>query len=924
MTTIGKKLRGILRRSRSGKRAKGERRKNLSNSLLQWFDIGLAGILFAAPLIMGGRHPTGQFVYIALVFAVATCWMTRLCLQREPRWRWSGAEFLILAVIALLLLQMLPLPSAIVSTLSPRMGQLLPVWSGDSDSPAGLPTWSRLSLTPDGTRLGLVVFSAHALLFLVVVQRLTELSDVKRLLKWIAVAASGMAVLGMLQYLDGTASYLWIYKHPFHDADGAARGTFSNPNHFAHFLALGIGPLIWWHTQCPLHWPKTAIIQPNQISGSVPVGRIATAGALALIMLAGAFSESRGGLAVMGLAAVVGLLLCMRASLLSWGSLLGLAGAGVVALCILVDYGSNAMTTELKDLGALESVEDISPGRIAIWTAVGKAIPGFLPLGSGIGSHRAVYPVYFEGVSAVEYTHAESGYLQILLESGVVGLGLLFWGIAMCGRWCLLGLRAGKEAQGVASCAIAVAAGLLISVLHSVFDFVWYIPACMSLTVLLAACACRLQQLSIQDRHEPTTVRQGWRYWISRRLTTGSMAIPRGGCIICTVFLAGLSIAASLKTYAPAAAAQHWENYIAEAEALRKVAPSRHAQRQKHLGEMTAELEAAYHWNRNDAVIHLHLSALALRQFAMRQETAQNPMDLTQISDAALASNFPDRKSLDQWLETAIGKNRQLLLLARFHALRAVQLSPLIGEAYIYLGKLAFLDNSPRDSKKALMDQALTVRPYNDTVLMAAGEEAVIEGDAETAVALWKNAFHREMKTQFRIIEVLSPYISAEIWLEEFEPGVEAQYQLFSTYQAMERPEDATAIAQQFLNSLPSQDDIAGDPNQIRYWNLAVRMLFQMKRNEQAVRCAEHAVKLAPRNDATREILVRALLDEGQHAEAIKHIEWRLELHPNDKKLRKQLQLAQAEVLAQEDGDEPEDRQAARDGEGDRTGTRAE
>ncbi|NIL96134.1 MAG: hypothetical protein GTO62_03070, partial [Planctomycetales bacterium] len=59
---------------------------------------------------------------------------------------------------------------------------------------------SRISLTPTATRGGLVMFLAYGLMFLVTVQRMGQLSDVRRLLCWFALATVAMAALGIVQY----------------------------------------------------------------------------------------------------------------------------------------------------------------------------------------------------------------------------------------------------------------------------------------------------------------------------------------------------------------------------------------------------------------------------------------------------------------------------------------------------------------------------------------------------------------------------------------------------------------------------------------------------------------------------------------------------------------------------------------------------
>ena len=55
-----------------------------------------------------------------------------------------------------------------------------------------------------------------------------------------------MAALGVVQYLTSNGNYLWFYEFAFNDTRSIVKGTFSNRNHYASFLAIGAGSIIWW------------------------------------------------------------------------------------------------------------------------------------------------------------------------------------------------------------------------------------------------------------------------------------------------------------------------------------------------------------------------------------------------------------------------------------------------------------------------------------------------------------------------------------------------------------------------------------------------------------------------------------------------------------------------------------------------------
>ena len=70
--------------------------------------------------------------------------------------------------------------------------------------------------------------------------------DIERILLVVAIATGLMAALGVVQYLTSNGNYLWFYEFAFNDTRSIVKGTFSNRNHYASFLAIGAGSLVWW------------------------------------------------------------------------------------------------------------------------------------------------------------------------------------------------------------------------------------------------------------------------------------------------------------------------------------------------------------------------------------------------------------------------------------------------------------------------------------------------------------------------------------------------------------------------------------------------------------------------------------------------------------------------------------------------------
>jgi O-antigen ligase len=663
--------------------------------LLRTVDAALAGVVFVLPFCMGGRQAIGQLLLVVLAVLAAVAWTARQAVAPDARWRSTAAQWLLLAVTLLVAVQIIPLSETWLMRLSPEIPDLLPLWMSSAGQQQ-IGSWNQLSLTPQATRDGLVQWLAYAALFLVAVQRITSLAHVERLLRWIAWSAAAMACFGLIQYLASNGKFFWVYQHPFIGTTDCVRGAFTNRNHFAHFLALGLGPLLWWMQSS---WKRAGAETSLRVGLAVLM--------LGVVLFAALMSFSRGGAVALMTAGVAYFTVAWRASLLSRRFVLAGAGLCVLVVAMLLVHGYQGVAGRLDDLtsGSLEQL-DPSQGRRKVWTAVTSAIVDFPLLGTGVGSHIEIYHRYFDEPSWTEYTHAESGYLQVAEETGLAGIALLATGIAFCGAWCCGAWRQRGSKTDVTSCLAAIVASLAASLIHSLYDFVWYVPSCTALIALLAGCAFHLCRLT---RTTAATAKPllGWAW--------------AGAC--CVLLMAGTS--AAMGRWGAVRAEPHGDEYRIAGRGVND--PRAQADRMlKHFSAMAAH-------DPDDARSQLALAEACLRQFDLAQRASENPMSLTAIRDAALAGGFADRAQLAGWLDRALGQRRTWLDKALWHTRRSLELCPLQGQGYLYLAELAFLEQTDRDRPRALIAQALAVRPHDGSVLFKAGEEAALAGDIDGA-----------------------------------------------------------------------------------------------------------------------------------------------------------------------------------------------
>ncbi len=887
--------------------------ERLTRWLLNIVDIALAGCIFLVPLLLGGRSAVGHFGLTICATIAASVWWLRQCLLPRQYCRRSAAHLLLLAAIGLVALQLAPLPASWTSELSPKTSEVLPLW-GEGGS-AGFAAWQQISLTPAEGRNSFVLLLAYALVFWVTVQRIRSMEDVERLLRWTAYSAVGMALFGLLQYFTGNGKFFWVYQHPFAITEDAAKGAFANRNHFAHFLALGLGPVIWWVQEgMRRHDMRNDgfVRMKNVRNRAATLDMSLRIAGLLVVFFAILASLSRGGAIAAGLAAAVSVVVCYRGGMLRGKFALGLTAVAILLGAFLLVGGQDTMAGRIDQMasGSIEQI-DRAEGRRSIWRTTIAAIPDFGWLGSGAGSFREVYPLYMQVQQGHSMpTHAENGYLQVGLEAGYPGLALIVLAILLGAFWAGRGLLRANSSRIFVAVG-AVTAAMLASVVHSGVDFVWYAPGCMVVTLILAACACRISQFTHDEQ------RRLWDRFILPR-PVAWLAVPA------VVALGGWMVATQI---GPLTAESHWTQYQRlqraaylnppTAEQTEKsgflsedpsvvAADEEHARQQvmaiqlERERGMVAELAEVVRRDPNHAEAQLALAGRYLHLFELAQDKSINRMPLSQIRDAAIAAKYTSREELEDWLSSAVGEHFQFLLLSFEHAKAALALCPLQGKGYLYLGELCFLDVDDAAGVGVLVEQALRVRPYDGTVLFHAGREAWLAGRAEEGLDFWVKSFTAGSIYQQQVIDwmagrTLPSAINLEIEfiIAQFQPDLDILKYMQSRYTPMTESEQMTPLFEAIVKASRDQAQVDLEEKQpelaAERWLDAMSACMNMERFDEAAKCGVQAVECHPHSFDARYRLGFLLLELRRYAEADKHLSWCARAKPWHGKLKRAL-----------------------------------
>jgi O-antigen ligase len=362
---------------------------------------GALGLLFASTLF-GGASQTNALSLMGVELASLPLLFVSLYLimaRAVP----SGTMIplgLLAAIVAVPILQLVPLPASVWSAApgrAPLIQALAAVHQGLRPLPFSLApqqTWRcALALAPPAAMFmgGLVLSDGH-----------------RRVMVgcWLMLAVLSV-VIGALQVLGSDDSALYFYRVT---NAGSAVGLFANRNHQATFLFCLI----------PL-----AGVFAIRFRGRIDSPRNFPAfGAIVYIFVAVigvAATRSRVGILLTGVALAAAAVLATRGGVLRrhWRATLGIAAASLATIGGVLIVGLGPILDRFSD-GAAEP-------RFEGWPIVLGAAQSFLPFGSGVGSFEVIYESVepLRLVSPIYFNHAHNDYLELWLETGVVGAALL-------------------------------------------------------------------------------------------------------------------------------------------------------------------------------------------------------------------------------------------------------------------------------------------------------------------------------------------------------------------------------------------------------------------------------------------------------------------------------------------------------------------
>jgi O-antigen ligase len=364
------------------------------------FSAIIPGFLFLC-LLLGGASAAGLWANALLQLIAVPILFWALITRRTPSL--PGRQLLALSglMIAIVLLQLVPLPPGIWTSLPGRdhvregfelVGQPLP--------------WLPISLAPRATVASLL-WLLPAFAVLLGILRLGGFKPGG--IAFVIVVATALSVLvGTLQIAGGEKSPWYPYQITNY---GVTVGFFSNANHMATLLVVSVPFLAGLY--------MTARSKGGSADRSA--GLFAMLGGFFCLVVVGLFiNASLAGLGLMVPVSGASILMMMRKRKPPLWSL------GVLALLTAASLSlvfSNRLDNNL--FGAGSDTDVVS--RYTTFTVSAEAAKDYFPFGSGVGTFQGVYRMYedAERVTTTYINHVHSDWIEIVLETGIFGAAVL-------------------------------------------------------------------------------------------------------------------------------------------------------------------------------------------------------------------------------------------------------------------------------------------------------------------------------------------------------------------------------------------------------------------------------------------------------------------------------------------------------------------
>jgi O-antigen ligase len=317
----------------------------------------------------------------------------------------SWLDVWLLVVVAVALLQLVPLPESIRAVLSPNLSGYLQ--RGSLVAPVE-GVWLPLSLYPDGWLFGAGAVLTAVGTFLWARDTL-ESRGLRRLMRsvaWMGLAVSAFALVQPTLFPNELIYGFW-------SAGARSTGPIVSRNHYAAWIVLAWPMTVGYlFAHGRTHWQDRRVARAVLVLSDMRALWLVLAASMMLASLL--VTQARSG--AIGFAAAVVVL-----SLQLWKRTGAMGRAGLVGLLFVVSLAVTLWATPDALMNRFDRAwSGVDGGRPDIWEQTMVLVRAFPVTGIGLGSFEVVMPAYQTGSFASLLNHAHNQYLHVLAEGGLL------------------------------------------------------------------------------------------------------------------------------------------------------------------------------------------------------------------------------------------------------------------------------------------------------------------------------------------------------------------------------------------------------------------------------------------------------------------------------------------------------------------------
>jgi O-antigen ligase len=401
--------------------------RNLSRLLLG----GLFSTLLFAPLAFGSTDPWAIFLLELASTTLLVLWLVRQMLLQETTIQTNPLFPPMLGFAALILLQLV----------------------------------FRRSVYRFQTLSEALLYFSYGTLAFLAAQVIRRGSHIRKLALAFTVYGAAVALFAIIQSVSSSGKVYWTWT-PLHG--GWIYGPYVNHNHYAGLMELLV--------------PIPLVIALSQLSQGKK--RILAATAAALMAGTVFLSGSRGGMLALTIefAVLIGITKIQKRSV---PVRLALSASLVAGLGITAWIGGGEITSRLQSIET-ETRQELAGGmRLSIDRDGLRMFSHHPILGFGLGTFSVAYPEFRTFSTTFFVNEAHNDFIQVLVETGAIGLGLMLWLLVAFYRGAARKVH-GWETTANGALALAAIVGCTGLLVHSFLDFNLQVPANAALFYTLA------------------------------------------------------------------------------------------------------------------------------------------------------------------------------------------------------------------------------------------------------------------------------------------------------------------------------------------------------------------------------------------------------------------------------------------------------